>query len=187
MLKNKFYIGYHKGFVDDGYVCSGKHMLKEYKIRHDDFVRHILADGTRNDMRHLEGKILKALHAAKNPKFYNMTNQGAPIEAPRGWHHSEKSRAAISDHNARYNLGRTFTLETRLKQAEAKKGKKQKTSTIERRRLKMFGNTATKNRKWYHNNNLSILLRDSDTIPDKFLPGRGTTHNIGSYKVDGTD
>ena len=30
---NKLYLGSHKGGVDDGYVCSSKHMLYEYKQR----------------------------------------------------------------------------------------------------------------------------------------------------------
>jgi hypothetical protein len=30
-LHNKLYVGVHKGNVDDGYICSSKIMLKEYK------------------------------------------------------------------------------------------------------------------------------------------------------------
>jgi hypothetical protein len=43
--KNMFYVGSHKGPKDDGYVCSSKLMLEQYKERPKDFSRHIIAEG----------------------------------------------------------------------------------------------------------------------------------------------
>ena len=34
-LTNILYVGSHKGTEDDGYVCSSKYMMKEYKSRPD--------------------------------------------------------------------------------------------------------------------------------------------------------
>jgi hypothetical protein len=71
----KLYVGSHKGHVDDGYICSSKVMLLEYKARPKDFTREIIAEGTHKDIRQLEGIILSAVNAAKDPNFYNLNNQ----------------------------------------------------------------------------------------------------------------
>ena len=65
------YVGIHKGSPDDGYICSSKHMLKEYKERPQDFTRQILARGTYTEMCNFETAILKSVDAAKNESFYN--------------------------------------------------------------------------------------------------------------------
>jgi hypothetical protein len=41
-LKNMFYVGSHKGYISDSYVCSSKRMLKAYNKRPTDFRRRIL-------------------------------------------------------------------------------------------------------------------------------------------------
>lgn len=71
---NMLYIGYHKGNVDDGYICSSKYMLSEYKIRPTDFTREIISLGNHIDMRALEDKMLVEVDAARNPKYYNKHN-----------------------------------------------------------------------------------------------------------------
>jgi hypothetical protein len=71
---NKLYIGSHKGSIEDGYVCSSKYMLEEYKKRPDDFTRQIIAQGNILDIRKLEAKILKSVNAKVNEDFYNRHN-----------------------------------------------------------------------------------------------------------------
>lgn len=71
----KLYIGSHKGRIDDGYICSSKSMISEYKTRPEDFSREIIAEGVYKDIRKLEGTILHSLNAAKDPQFYNLNNQ----------------------------------------------------------------------------------------------------------------
>ena len=41
----KVYVGIHSGSIDDGYICSSKTMLTEYKQRTTDFSRQILFVG----------------------------------------------------------------------------------------------------------------------------------------------
>jgi hypothetical protein len=65
------YVGIHKGSYDDGYVCSSKHMLHEYKKRPQDFTREVLANGTYTEMCKFETAILKSVDAVKNESFYN--------------------------------------------------------------------------------------------------------------------
>lgn len=68
------YIGYHKGTLDDGYVCSSELMLLEYNQRPSDFVRTILAWGTADQMYELETILLLELGAAARGAFYNVSN-----------------------------------------------------------------------------------------------------------------
>ena len=80
---NKLYVGSHKGTTDDGYVCSSKSMMEEYKKRPADFSRQIVAVGTVSDMRKLEGVILISVSARVNEQFYNKhNNDGLYFE---GW------------------------------------------------------------------------------------------------------
>lgn len=77
----KLYIGYHKGSVDDGYICSSKWMLKEYKKRPQDFTRQIIATGNVEDMIAFETILLKTLKVKNDPQFYNLSENNPP---PKG-------------------------------------------------------------------------------------------------------
>jgi hypothetical protein len=57
----KVYIGVHKGMIDDGYICSSKPMMAQYRERPTDFTRQIIATGTLNDCAVLEVAIIKQL------------------------------------------------------------------------------------------------------------------------------
>jgi hypothetical protein len=72
--KNMFYIGVHKGTVDDGYVCSCKIMLEEFKKRPEDFERKILKFGIFSNLIQEETQLLKEVNAAKNINYYNQHN-----------------------------------------------------------------------------------------------------------------
>lgn len=101
---NKLYVGSHKGSIDDGYVCSSKHMMEEYKKRPEDFSRQIVACGNVKDIRKLETIILQSVNAAVNEDFYNKhQNDGLFFD---GWKKGEMSE------------------EHREKLAAAKRGKK---------------------------------------------------------------
>ena len=82
--KHMAYIGYHKGTVDDGYVCSCKHMLNEYENRPKDFKREILDFGESEEMFKLESELLKYYDAKNNPSFYNKTNNDWPFIDNKG-------------------------------------------------------------------------------------------------------
>jgi hypothetical protein len=71
---NKLYIGSHKGSIEDGYVCSSKYMLEEYKKRPDDFTRQIIARGNYSDIRNFEAILLTTINAAISSDFYNKHN-----------------------------------------------------------------------------------------------------------------
>lgn len=91
---NKLYIGVHKGTTNDGYVCSSKHMNEEYKKRSEEFSRDIIAHGSFKEMYKLETVILKSAKAAKDPGFYNLSNN-VP-KAPKNHTNVTKSKMSTS-------------------------------------------------------------------------------------------
>ena len=77
--KEMFYIGYHKGTENDGYVCSSTHMNRAYKKRTNDFTRQILASGSEADMYAFESLLLKKLNVKSDDQFYNKSNNTPPL------------------------------------------------------------------------------------------------------------
>lgn len=94
---NKLYVGSHKGSTEDGYICSSKLMLEEYKKRPEDFSRQIVASGNLSDIRKLESKILQAVNASVNEDFYNKhENDGFFFGGWKKGEMSEEHRAKLS-------------------------------------------------------------------------------------------
>ena len=94
---NKLYVGSHKGSTEDGYVCSSKLMLEEYRKRPEDFSRQIVAHGSLSDVRKLEAKILKAVNASVNENFYNKhENDGFFFDGWKKGEMTEEHRAKLS-------------------------------------------------------------------------------------------
>ena len=77
---NKIYLGYHKGYVGDGYWNSST--CDEFKkVYTDSFSRlryEILDYGTDLDMRQAEYRMLSSVDARNNDEYYNKSN-GFPV------------------------------------------------------------------------------------------------------------
>lgn len=116
---NKLYVGVHKGHQSDGYICSSKHMLEEYKKRPQDFSRQIIATGTLKDMFLLENKILTSVNAKKDPLFYNRHN-GDGNFYNKG--HTEETKNKLRRKLSSETKARLRNL--RLKQVDPRKGKR---------------------------------------------------------------
>lgn len=84
-LKDMLYIGSHKGDPHDGYICSSKIMMKEYKARPQDFTRSIVAEGMFQDMAGLESIILQCADAAHDPHYYNQHNNDGKFYNLNAW------------------------------------------------------------------------------------------------------
>jgi hypothetical protein len=67
----KVYVGVHKGFPEDGYICSSKTMLSEFKKRPSDFSRQILFVGNYEDCAKFEVSIIRALFKTDRNTYYN--------------------------------------------------------------------------------------------------------------------
>lgn len=114
---NKLYVGYHKGQQDDGYICSSKWMLEEYKKRPEDFTRMILAEGTAEDCRALEETILVATDAARSERFYNRHNGGKNFVGGPCTEESKKKKSR----KMKGMKGRSHPMEERKRMSDIRK------------------------------------------------------------------
>jgi len=73
----QWYVGYHKGTPDDGYICSSI-VAKPLIESNNNWVRKILRFGSKQEMINLEKRILKGLNARRNPHSLNRSN-GSPV------------------------------------------------------------------------------------------------------------
>lgn len=144
---NMLYIGYHKGELNDGYICSSKWMLSEYKKRPNDFTRKILAIGSTKDMINFETTLLKEFKVKNNPVFYNLSENNPP---PKGnlkknripWNKGKKG------FQIPWNKGLRKELQPKFNKPSGMKGKKQsklqkqiaRETAIKRNSLNTFDN-----------------------------------------------
>lgn len=178
----KIYIGYHKGTIDDGYICSSKSMLKEYFARPQDFSREIIAMGLSSDMRNLETKILKTENAPTNPYYYNLnigdgkfvclghteeTKQKLSIKN-KGKIRSEETKQKISDGNKKR---KPISEETRSKMKES--AKKRASSEEGKKRLQQIAHLGMKKRIEMNTTNLTSDQKKniSESIKKKWEDG----------------
>ena len=150
---NKLYVGSHKGSTDDGYVCSSKYMMEEYKKRPENFTRQIIAEGELSDIRKLEAKILQSANARLDEQFYNKhDNDGFFFD---GWKKGEFSdehrknmsvsaskRKKTTDHLMKLHEGRKNSKnseEHNRKISEKNTGKKHTQETLDKLSKKLKG------------------------------------------------
>ena len=98
---NRYYIGCHWGFEDDGYICSSSWMKQAYEHRSQDFKRKILKTNIliKNDVLLEEQhwlsmiKINEIRPHTNNPRYYNLQ-----IINNKKWYmqHNEEIREKIS-------------------------------------------------------------------------------------------
>jgi len=112
----KVYVGVHKGHDGDGYVCSSKYMLKEYKERPQDFTRQIIAKGDWKDCIVFEKKINQQL-IKDTDTTYNRHAFPAIIN-------NEETRKIIAKKVSLRNKGRIVPPEVGQAISKAKKGVK---------------------------------------------------------------
>jgi hypothetical protein len=169
---NKLYVGSHVGHIDDGYVCSSKIMLKEYKVNPEAFTRQILAHGDEKDIRSLETAVLKSANASDSDNFYNLNNHAYP--QPSGWKHSDLSKDKIS----KAIKGRTHTESTKkylsrlFKQNPPNPGARSE-ETKKKMSITKIGNISNTGKIWVNNGAKSIMISKQEAIPNGFVRGRG--------------
>lgn len=140
---NKLYVGSHKGTPEDGYICSSKIMMEEYKIRPKDFTRQIIAEGKFQDIRKLEEVILEAVNAKLDEQFYNQSNGRADFYIKK---HSLDAKRKMSQ--AWQNPNRTKPMF----------GRKHSAETIEKIRQRAIGRVAP-NRGIPHSDEVKDKIR----------------------------
>jgi hypothetical protein len=77
-------------------------MIEEYNKRPEDFSRQIVAEGSFDDVRNLEAKILQSVNAALDEQFYNRHNCDNKFYLKE--HTEETKRKIASKHVGRIRL-----------------------------------------------------------------------------------
>jgi len=130
-----YYVGSHKGTVDDGYIGSGKRFSRAYSKRPECFTREIFYVG--EDYRELEEFILDTIDAKSNPAYYNLINgsfncrfskeQREKISnSLRGKKASKEAREKMSASRTgekNHFYGKKHSEDSLIKMSESKKGK----------------------------------------------------------------
>jgi hypothetical protein len=182
---SKFYIGSHKGTVNDGYICSSKIVKEQMKERPSDFRRVIVAIGTYEDMISLESSLLRKVNAKVNPNYYNLHNGDGKFYCKfRTKESIEKSRKGI--------LGRPLSEQHKSKLRKSHTGKKRSISHVanmKKSRIKHYTSLTSEQRKdkygknkgksiknkgynWYHNP-ITWEQKMTNECPKGFVKGRG--------------
>ena len=106
--RDMYYIGSHKGSIDDGYICSSKWMMEEYNKRPIDFIREILEVGEHSEIRKSEAKLLNILDVRRDLKSYNQHNGNGNFYNK---HHTEETKKKIG----LAHLGKRHSIESKNK------------------------------------------------------------------------
>lgn len=122
---NKLYVGSHKGNPNDGYICSSKHFMEQYKERPTDFTRQIIAEGNIDDIRALEVSILQSMNARKDPMFYNKTN-GDKNWFPKGMTKETKQKISKTRKEKKVSSGKNNPMFGRKHNEETKQKLREK-------------------------------------------------------------
>lgn len=97
---NRYYVGCHWGFVDDGYICSSPWMIQSYNKRPNDFKRRILKSVivSRKETYIEEQKWLNLIKKGEispntsKPRYYNLNITNNEI-----WHKYDEKIETISE------------------------------------------------------------------------------------------
>lgn len=115
-----FYIGFHKGSPDDGYICSSRKVKPMILANPVDWKREIVAFGSKEEMYELETTILRTFDLARDRRCFNKHNNER-----RFFHcqpHSEETKAKLSLAQKGKKRG-PMSDEARAKMSASSKGK----------------------------------------------------------------
>lgn len=100
---NRYYVGSHWGYEDDGYVCSSSWMMQAYKLRPKDFRRKILSRiiTNRSDLLKEEQRWFNMIKPEEiKVRYYNLK-----LKAHGVWHANEQSRLSVGEKISRAKKG----------------------------------------------------------------------------------
>ena len=130
-----YYIGCHKGDVNDRYIGSGTYFLKAYNKRPEAFVREVLYVG--EHFAELEEFMLTELNASQDKESYNLVN------ACRG---QNEYTSEVRERIGKAHRGVPKRESTKIKMSAAAKGKVKSDSHRESISKSMIGKTGRDSR-----------------------------------------
>jgi hypothetical protein len=153
--RKMFYVGSHMGEEDDGYICSSRTMLKEYRERSQDFKRRIIYRiAIRNVQALLEieqrwvsmitrdelcvryyNRTTNVYRGSKSGRYLSMETRRLISIAHEGIRPGPETREKMR----KAKIGTKRTLESRQKQGVSLKGRKRSQEAIEKTRLHFIG------------------------------------------------
>lgn len=116
----KWYIGSHKGCVNDGYIGSGVIFQRAYKKYKDSFFRDIIYIG--QNFREIEELILITLDAASDKMSYNIKNSS--IGGDTSMNFTQESLRKMSEGSKKRDYSIPVSMETREKIRQSRLGTK---------------------------------------------------------------
>ena len=126
-----WYVGFHTGTEDDGYVCSSKVVMNLYNIDPTDWERTIIQKGSTKEMHMLETTILQTMNARKDIRSFNRHNNDN--KATPGWNKGIPMKNETKEIQRNQRLGKStakkgrkypgsHSAEANLKKSEQLKG-----------------------------------------------------------------
>lgn len=124
---NKYYIGRHWGFIEDGYVCSSVNMRNNQRNRPSDFKRRIISKVSSKEELVIEEQ-----------RWLNMIKPNECLTK----YYNRSLKASTPSH-----LGFKHSKKTKLKMSKSAKGKKKSAEHKENIRLSRLGTKLTEAHK----------------------------------------
>jgi len=135
-----WYVGFHTGTIDDGYICSSSNVKQAIINEPELWERTIIGYGTTEEMYELESEILQLFDARNDPRSLNLHNNKL---ARPGWN---KDVPNSIEHNIKISI-------TKTGKTSGKKGNKyfgsHSDEACEKKRVLMIGNVpGNKGKPW---------------------------------------
>jgi hypothetical protein len=167
-LTNKLYIGWHKGSVDDGYICSSKLMLEQYQERPHYFIRSIIGKGSAKDCKRFETVLLQSVNAKKDKQFYNQSNNTNGFVCKGHTKETRMKMAAANNSKGKNHplFGKKYSQEEKQKMREACLGINKSDSM--RSKLSAY----CKNAMWITNGSSCKRILKGSPIPEGWILGK---------------
>lgn len=147
--RKMFYLGSHKGNETDPYICSSKHMLKEYRKRPHDFKRKIIERCNVDTLLEREQYWLNFIKTRElyyyECKYYNVKKfaaGGYTLE-----HHPNKEKIIKKRYGKKHSNAIKKAIANRPQECKILHRQRQKKSLIE---------TLNKKTNWYQARNTSV-------------------------------
>lgn len=104
---NKKYVGYHKGKIDDGYICSSRSEIFWQDWKNCKWKRQIIAEGNMEECVKLEKIILENIDISSDE-----------------WYNNSRGGSIVFTEEVRKKMRREFSEEHKQKLSDRKKGRK---------------------------------------------------------------